>query len=288
MITGVRTLSNSHTVQALPALDAQTAQPDSLFSRLILKSGETTTRLLLRALNKLDQAESEKLNAALNNVLQKAATNFTPAELTQSINFILHGLVATTASGMAAKVEDNLRILLESKNMQSSVLMDTPVPQAPSGFRFELRPGKNEELCGLHLKLYRQDSEELAPCLAKLGFFFDATDSTFVIQTIHGLRPIRVRPNQEFAAELKSEKRDREKIWFRAASELQNDPRVVLLQALETLAQEHYLKAIKAIRPSEHPYTIAQHQGFTGKYEKVLTSAHFLEHDSVYMQKKLR
>ena len=288
MIAVSKLSSNSHAVLPQPVLDAQVLQPETSLSKLILENGETASRIMLRAVKSLVPAEAEKLNACLNNPCQKAALNLTPAELGPSISFLLHGLIAPTAAGMAAKVEDNLRILLESKEMQASVLTETLVPRAPNGFRFELKSGKNEDICGFHLKLYRQDAEEFTPCLAKLGFFFDESSSSIVIQTIHGQRPMRLEPNQEFTQDLKSEKRAREKLWFRAINDLKKDPRVVLLQAIEAIAQEYFLKDIKALKASEHPYTIGQHKGFTGKYENVVRAANFLDFDEVYLQRKLR
>lgn len=233
---------------------------------------------IARSFNQLQQPTSlERFAALVTESLQRFAQNY--SEDTHNLcyaHFLLHGLALPSAREVAAKIDDNARIISETSKVQDSFLQQM-LPKIPvDGYVFKLERGDTDDFNGISLQL-QSTARSFSNVFAKVGFFIDTSSSSAIVINVQGRRILNTS-DEQFKRQQKEEGRQ----FARLAARLGMDPRAYVLTKAFTLLEAFGVKEIRAIRPEEHVMAIGNHRGFRANYRHVLESVGMQPIDDTY------
>jgi|GEM_PF-5441815 len=246
-------------------------------------TAQAATLLLKRAHEKLP-VTPEQFSSAIARAIQTFAHGFTePKNHMCYPQFLLHGIEQNTLEAVVAKIEDNSRIIHETRAQAGAHYGRLALPH-------ELALGiagcDTEDYFGICHFLHRRDTHA-APSyhyLAKFSVFLDASNKTVYGLTVQGQTSAQSRNTD--GTLIKDKKRGR--AYARLTALLGKDPRTHTIEiAMDRLRSRGFTRA-KIVRPNAHPYALEQHWGFIGKYENAILAAGITHENGIYLEAELR
>lgn len=200
-------------------------------------------------------------------------------------HFLLHGLEKSTAEEVAGKINENSRMIHETRTA-TRYFLEKYEKKNPltADLAIGMSMGHTDDFFGLSLVICPTEDSWISSTsgyTAKTSFFIDTTNKSATVMTIQGQR-----------ADTKESKKTREgkiagRRFARLSAELGMDTRAFLLRNLSRLLAEEGYKEIKVIRPSYHPMAIECHEGFLARYEPVIIQSGITHIDECYLKSQL-
>jgi len=233
--------------------------------------------LLFDAYDSLDDGSSIK---DLCRVVSFLLKSFDPeAKLCVHPYFLLHGLRKPTLEGVASKIEDNYRIINETRSFiddfrvycNSSLAGDLVLKVIEGEFA-----DTNGVCCFVHPSSLSMPSQ-VAGYVSKVTFFADVSNFTAYFFTIQ---------SRKFNLYSKSDARKYNHYYHGLCRVLGMDPRAFVLQTVCELLEQECFNDFRVIKPLIHPFTIEAHNGFFARYESLVKDLGFIDEDDTYLVKR--
>ena len=182
--------------------------------------------------------------------------------------FMLHGIRQNGLTEVIDKIDDNMRIMLETTSAREDIIDQFAIRMYDQfGLKTDMCNGTAECNLGIWQSLLDKSRANLGiEYNAKIGFYLDATNTEAYIFSVQGKNSHGKRGDN----------------FARVKHRLGIDPRGFLLNELTEFLHEQDYVRIKAIKPDSHPFAIINHYGYKGTHGQVLTDSGFNENTEYF------
>lgn len=200
-------------------------------------------------------------------------------------HFLLHGIELPTTQQTAEKIEDNARIIHETRASKHAHQNARRI-SLPHELYLGASGGDTDDYFSTCYYLAREGTiaGPSHSYLAKFSIFRDVTNKTIVGLTVQGQTASTHRNKDGNAPKNKERGRN----YARLTATLGMDPRTYTIQQVMDIARANGFEHAKVIRPHAHPFALENHSGFTGKYEHAIRAAGINTENGCYLETKLR